>query len=406
MNDHVVAPRVMVRPYGHGDDPRPLVLHVLYRFDTGGLENGVVNLINHMPGDAYRHAVLALTEVTEFKQRILRNDVEFIALRKPPGQGVWQYAKLYKLFRQLRPHIVHSRNLAALEVQAPAWAAGVPVRLHGEHGREADDLSGNNITYQRVRRFYKPFVHHYVALSRDLADDLVHKTRVPQGHITQVYNGVDAERFCPGPAGPQPISGCPFSPVQHWLVGTVGRMQTVKDQTMLAQAFVQALALAPHLKANLRLVMVGDGPLRAQAQAVLEQAGVGDLAWLPGERNDVADLMRGLHAFALPSLGEGISNTILEAMASALPVVATDVGGNADLVRQGQTGFVTPSADAQAMAQQLVALARNPWQAQRMGQAGRQRVLASFSMPAMVSAYQRVYDQQLRRVQPNTYRSA
>lgn len=385
-------------------DARPLVLHVMYRFDTGGLENGVVNLINHMPSDAYRHAVVALTEVTDFKQRIQRDDVEFISLRKPPGQGIWQYPKLFKLFRQLRPQIVHSRNLAALEVQAPAWAAGVPVRLHGEHGRDADDLTGNNRTYQRVRRFYKPFVHHYVALSRDLVDYLVQKTNVPQEKITQVYNGVDTDRFCPAVDGPQPIPGCPFKPELHWLVGTVGRMQTVKDQTMLAKAFVHALALAPNLKANLRLVMVGEGPLRVQAQAVLDQAGVGDLAWLPGERSDVADIMRGLHAFALPSLGEGISNTILEAMASALPVVATDVGGNADLVTHGQTGFITPPADPQAMAQQLVALASNPWQAQRMGQAGRQRVLANFSMQAMVSTYQRVYDHQLRRLQPDIHR--
>jgi sugar transferase (PEP-CTERM/EpsH1 system associated) len=386
-------------------DPRPLVLHVMYRFDTGGLENGVVNLINHMPADAYRHAVLALTEVTDFKQRIQRTDVEFISLRKPPGQGVWQYPKLYKLFRQLRPHIVHSRNLAALEVQIPAWAAGVPVRVHGEHGRDADDLAGNNVTYQRVRRFYKPFVHHYIALSRDLDDYLVQKTGVPKTKITQVYNGVDTDRFCPAPTGTQPISGCPFDPAQHWLVGTVGRMQTVKDQTMLAHAFVQALALAPRLKTTLRLVMVGEGPLRAQAQAVLDQAGVSDLAWLPGERSDVADIMRGLHAFALPSLGEGISNTILEAMAGALPVVATAVGGNADLVVHGQTGFITPPGDPQAMAQQLVALASNPWQAQRMGQAGRRRVLANFSMQAMVSTYQRVYDQQLKHLQPDTHRT-
>ena len=107
-------------------ETRPLVLHVMYRFDTGGLENGVVNLINHMPADAYRHAVLALTEVTDFSQRIQRKDVEFMALHKPSGHGIWQYPKLFKLFRQLRPHIVHSRNLAALEVQVPAWAAGVP----------------------------------------------------------------------------------------------------------------------------------------------------------------------------------------------------------------------------------------------------------------------------------------
>lgn len=379
------------------NDQRPLVLHVMYRFDTGGLENGIVNLINHMPAEAYRHAVLALTEVTDFKLRIQRTDVEFFALNKPPGQGIWQYPKLFRLFRQLRPQIVHSRNLAALEVQVPAWAAGVPVRIHGEHGRDVGDLDGSNVTYQRMRRVYKPFVHRYIALSRDLDDYLVQKVHVPPSRITQAYNGVDTERFYPAPDGPQTIDGCPFDPAQHWLVGTVGRMQTVKDQTLLAQAFVQALRMDPALKQRLRLVMVGEGPLRAQAQGTLEAAGALDLAWLPGERSDVADIMRGLHAFVLPSLAEGISNTILEAMASGLPVIATAVGGNADLVQQPDTGVMVPAADAPSMAQQLVAFANDPIRSRAMGMAGRQRVLSTFSMQAMVSTYQGVYDQHLRQ---------
>ena len=381
-------------------DKRPLVVHLMYRFDTGGLENGVVNLVNHMPADAYRHAIVALTEITDFRDRIKRKDVEFVALNKPPGQGIWQFPKLYRLFRRLRPAIVHSRNLAALECQVPAWAARVPVRIHGEHGRDVGDLDGSNLAYQRVRRFYRPFVHHYMALSRDLADYLVQKIHVPQSTITQVYNGVDTQRFKPTPNGPIPIAGCPFDPSQHWLVGTVGRMQIVKDQVMLARAFVRALELAPQLTATMRLVMVGEGPLRAQAQAILDAAGVSSLAWLPGERNDVADIMRGLHAFALPSLAEGISNTILEAMASALPVVATDVGGNADLVQRGQTGEITAAADPLAMAHRLVQLATEPQRAITMGAAGRQRVEAAFSMQAMVANYQAVYDKQLRRARP------
>ncbi len=381
-------------------DSRPLVLHVMYRFDTGGLENGIVNLINHMPAGAYRHAVLALTEITDFKQRVQRQDVEFIALQKPPGQGFWQYGRLFKLFRQLRPAIVHSRNLAALEVQAAAWAAGVPVRLHGEHGRDMGDLDGNNLSHQRQRRFYKPFVHHYTALSRDLAGYLMDKVHVSKSAITQACNGVDTAHFQAAPDGPIAIANCPFDPQQHWLVGTVGRMQAVKDQVMLAHAFVQALSLAPDLQQRMRLVMVGDGPLRAQAQAVLAQAGLAHLAWLPGERADVADILRGLHAFALPSLSEGISNSILEAMASALPVVATAVGGNADLVVQGKTGRIVSPANPQAMAHRLVQLASNPEQACQMGRAGRQRVLANFSMQTMVSTYQSLYDQQLRRRSP------
>jgi sugar transferase (PEP-CTERM/EpsH1 system associated) len=379
-------------------DTRPLVLHVMYRFDTGGLENGVVNLINHMPEQAYRHAVLALTEVTEFRLRVQRTDVEFIALNKPPGHGIWQYPKLYKQFRRLRPHIVHSRNLAALEAQVPAWAARVPVRIHGEHGRDVGDLDGNNVTLQRVRRAYRPFVQHYVALSRDLAGYLRDKVRVPAARITQAYNGVDTQKFQPASGGTQPIPGCPFDPQRHFLVGTVGRMQTVKDQTLLARAFTLALDMAPRLRERLRLVMVGDGPLRAQAQALLAQAGVAELAWLPGERTDVADVMRGLHLFALPSLAEGISNTILEAMASGLPVVATDVGGNADLVAMGQTGAIVPPADPQAMAAQLVAFAEDVQKACSMGKAGRERVENTFSMRAMVATYQQLYDRQLRAV--------
>lgn len=382
---------------GMASDRRPHVVHVVYRFDTGGLENGVVNLVNHMAADAYRHTIVALTDVTDFRQRITRKDVECIALRKPPGQGVWQYPRLHKLFRRLRPDIVHTRNLAALEVQLPAWAAGVPVRIHGEHGRDVGDLDGSNVKYQRVRRFYRLFVHHYLALSRDLATYLEDRVHVPRANITQVYNGVDTNRFRPAPDGPLPIVGCPFDPARHWLVGTVGRMQTVKDQVMLAHAFAQALTLAPELEGRMRLVMVGDGPLRAQARSVLESAGVAHLAWLPGERSDVAEVLRGLHAFALPSLAEGISNTILEAMASGLPVVATAVGGNADLVAQGQTGAIVPAADPQAMARSLVALASNPQRARDLGQAGRMRAQADFSMQAMVSTYQSVYDQQLRR---------
>jgi sugar transferase (PEP-CTERM/EpsH1 system associated) len=378
-------------------DNRPLVAHIVYRFDTGGLENGIVNLINHMPTSAYRHVVVALTEVTDFSKRITRPDVEFISLHKPPGHGFLLYPKLYRLFKQMRPAIVHTRNLAALEAQMPAWAAGVPVRLHGEHGRDVTDLHGENRTLQRVRRVYRPFVHHYFALSRDLASYLKDKVHVPSERITQVYNGVDVARFSPPPGGVRAsIAGCPFNDPGHWLIGTVGRMQAVKDQTNLARAFVLALQQQPALRERLRLVLVGEGALRDQCAAILSEAGVLDLAWLPGERSDVADVMRGLDCFVLPSLAEGISNTILEAMATALPVIATDVGGNADLVVHGQTGEIVPSKQPKALARSIMALAAQPEQTRALGWAGRQRVQARFSLPAMVATYQLVYNQQLR----------
>ena len=377
-------------------DGRPMVLHVVYRFDTGGLENGVVNLINHMPAHAFRHAILALTEVTDFRERIRRSDVEIIALHKAPGHGLWLYPRLFRLFRQLKPAIVHSRNLAALEVLVPAWAARVPVRIHGEHGRDVGDLDGSNRARQWLRRAYRPFVNHYVPLSGDLARYLAEKVHVPDERITQLCNGVDVARFRPADVADDPIAGCPFAAPQHWLVGTVGRMQTVKDQPTLARAFVRALSLQPDLRSRLRLVMVGAGPLRAEALAILDAGGVADLAWLPGERGDVAEILRGLQCFVLPSLAEGISNTILEAMASGLPVIATNVGGNAELVTHGLTGEIVPAADPVALASSLLRLAAAPDAAAAMGRAGRSVVETRFSLQAMVTAYQNLYTQQLR----------
>lgn len=380
-----------------GCDSRELVAHVIFRFDVGGLENGVVNLINHMPYEAYRHVVISLTDITDFRKRIVRDDVEFVALEKPPGHAFWIYPELFKLFRKLRPSIVHSRNLAALEVVVPAWAAGVPVRIHGEHGRDGADLGESSNKYRWVRRIYRPFVTHYIALSRDLADYLNCKIGILVERTTQIYNGVDAQRFHPAGVRQQ-IAGCPFVAASYWLVGTVGRMQSVKDQTTLVRAFIHALAIAPDLKETLRLVMIGDGPLRAESQALLQQAGLTELAWLPGGRDDVPEILRGLDCFVLPSLSEGISNVILEAMASGLPVIATDVGGNGELVDAGRTGELVPVSDVEAMAQSIVGYARDRERARAAGQAGRVAVERRFSMNAMVQQYQGLYDRLLNKI--------
>ncbi len=158
---------------------------------------------------------------------------------------------------------------------------------------------------------------------------------------------------------------------------------------------VRALAIAPELKDRLRLVMIGDGPLRAQSQTLLEQAGCAELVWLPGERNDVAEILRGLDCFVLPSLAEGVSNTILEAMATGLSVIATDVGGNSELVDDGRSGILVHAGDSEAIAQSIVSYANDRDKARRAGQAGRAAVERQFSMAAMVQQYQGLYDRLL-----------
>lgn len=375
-------------------DTRPLICHVVYRFAVGGLENGVVNLINHLPAGHWRHAVVSLTDIDPaFASRIHTPGVALHALHKPPGQGWRQWGALARLFRSLQPTIVHTRNLAALEAQAPAWWARVPGRIHGEHGRDAEDPHGTSRKHIWMRRAYRPFVQQTIALGQDLARYAHQAVGVPRDRLHTVYNGVDTTRFSPATAGRLPLDGSPFNAPGLWLAGAVGRMQTVKAQPLLARAFVRALALQPALHERLRLVLVGDGPLRAECAAVLAEAGLESLAWMPGERSDVPDVMRALDCFVLPSLAEGISNTILEAMASGLPVLATAVGANGELVLDGRSGRLVPAGDVEALAAGLVAMATDPGSSAAMGRVGRERVEQRFSLPAMVEAYDGIYRQ-------------
>jgi sugar transferase (PEP-CTERM/EpsH1 system associated) len=268
----------------------------------------------------------------------------------------------------------------------------VRARVHGEHGRDIEDMHGLSRRHRWMRRLHRPFVQHWVALSGELQGYLHDAIGVPAARVTRICNGVDDERFAPAPGGGrQPIAGSPFNDPRLWLLGTVGRMQTVKAQPLLVQAFAQALREQPALADRTRLVLVGDGPLRAEAEAQAAAAGIAPLVWFAGERGDVPDVMRGLDCFVLPSLAEGISNTILEAMASALPVLATRVGGNAELVADAETGEIVPPGDVAALAAAIRRWAADPARAVAAGQAGRRRVAQQFSLGAMVAAYEGVY---------------
>lgn len=375
----------------------PLVTHIIYRLGVGGLENGLVNLINRTPSDRYRHAIICLKDATDFRERVV-DDVPVYELHRSEGQDFGVYGRIYRLLRQLEPSIVHTRNLAALECQIPAWLAGVPGRVHGEHGWDVFDPDGTNRKYQWLRRCVRPFVHRYIPLSRHLESYLREKIFVPEEKMTRICNGVDTSVFYPAPGGKSVISGCPFdSRENRVLIGTVGRMHGVKDQLTLVRAFMGLLQRRPEFRATARLVLVGEGPLREQARQVLESAALERFAWLPGERSDVADILRGLDIFVLPSRAEGISNTILEAMASRLPVIATEVGGNPELVVHGVTGLLVPKEDPDAMATALEAYIDNTRMIAAHGAAGQKRVAESFSLDGMVGRYLALYDELLNK---------
>lgn len=381
--------------------PAPLIAHVVYLFDVGGLENGVVNLINRLPASRWRHAVIALTRVAPAMQaRITRPDVTYVALGKGPGHLVPLYPRLVRLFRELRPSIVHTRNLAALEAVVPARLARVPAVLHGEHGRDANDIDGHNRRNLWTRRLFSPFVSRYVALSAELEHYLIGRVGIAPTRITRIGNGVDTATFAPRARGRAPIDGCPFSNPRHFIVGTVGRLDAVKDQVNLAHAFVSALRRHRGARERLRLAIVGNGPLRDDVLRVLAEADATPYAWLAGGRHDIADVMRGLDCFVLPSLAEGISNTLLEAMASGLPVIATRVGGNAELMEEGLTGRLVPRADPEALATEILRYFDDSLLARRHGSAGRSLVDKRFSLDLMVRRYDELYTSVLGNASP------
>lgn len=372
-----------------GADPRPLVVHLLNRFDTGGLENGVVNVINHLP--AFRHAVVAVTEITAFRERVKAPGTQFIALNKPPGQGFWLYPRVYKLLRELRPAVVHTRNLGAMEFQLPAWAARVPLRVHSEHGWETNDLGGVNRTNQRLRRFYGIGAQRFVALSKAIETYLTGPVGFSPARVQRICNGVDTRRFAPSTSVPEVW---PYRRGEHLVIGAVGRMQAVKDPLNLVDAFLRLRELCPLDWPRLRLVMLGGGPLLEAVTCRLAAAGAADQAWLPGDRSDVADLLPQFDIFALPSQAEGISNTLLEAMACRCAPVATDVGGNPELVdtsEPGGNGLLVPAQDSDALADALARLLTDAAYRERLAQASLDRVRAQFSLDGMIAAYGSLY---------------
>lgn len=378
------------------------IVHVVHRFDTGGMENGMVNLFNTLSPERYRHTVIALTDFSAFRYRITAQHVEFHALHRPPGHDLRWMVRLWKLLRALKPDLVHTRNLAALEAQFVAAAAGVRATVHGEHGRDVFDLHGRNWKYNLLRRAARPLVSRYIAVSRDLETWLRRDIGVSTTKLRQIYNGVDSVKFHPR-SGPRPDFAHPESIV----FGSVGRMAEVKDYPLLVRAFIQMMRQQPDRAERARLVIVGEGPAREACLELLRGAGLGHLAWLPGQRDDIAAIMQALDVFVLPSKNEGISNTILEALATGLPVIATAVGGNVELVEDGVNGKLVPAGDLDEMVRALLFYLDSPARIVAQGQVARRQAEQRFSIPVMAAAYAAVYDETLQgQMAPSRRRTA
>ncbi|MDO8846010.1 TIGR03088 family PEP-CTERM/XrtA system glycosyltransferase [Methylicorpusculum sp.] len=371
----------------------PLIAHVIYSFGVGGLENGLVNLINRIPKEKYRHAIICLKASTDFSKRLQRDDVAIYELNKKEGHDLASFVRMYRLLREIQPAIVHTRNLAAIEYQIPALLAGIKRRVHGEHGWDVFDPDGTQKKYQRLRRLMGLIIQRFIPLSGHLERYLIEKAKIPASKVQRICNGVDTEKFFPAKDAKHCEQTIPFQLNENTvIIGAVGRMHGVKDQITLVNAFINLCHQYPELKQSVRLVIIGDGPLRNEALELLKQHELTEWTWLPGERDDIADLMRCFDVFVLPSKAEGISNTILEAMATGLPVIATRVGGNPELVINDVTGRLVQKENAVEMANAINEYVTDKQKRLTHGENGLKRIHQEFSLNIMVEHYLSVYD--------------
>ncbi|MAA95343.1 MULTISPECIES: TIGR03088 family PEP-CTERM/XrtA system glycosyltransferase [unclassified Arsukibacterium] len=377
------------------------VCHILWSFRTGGLENGVVNLINQLKPDEFRHSIICLTDYDPaYSQRITQQNVQIYCLHKRPGHDLSSFWRCFRLIRRLKPDICHSRNLAAMEYQLPAMLARVPLRIHGEHGWDLTDLGGQNKKYVLLKRLFKAMIHRYVSLSREGLNYLQHSVGVSANRIALICNGVDTERFQPASRANSTLPKT-LTATDRLIFGSVGRIADVKNQQLLVAAYIALCQEDAAFQRNTALVIIGDGPARPKLQQQLTMAGLAEQSWLPGDRNDIAIILPGLSVFVLPSLAEGISNTILEAMACGLPVIASNVGGNPELVstaqknsEQGQTaqtGWIFSSNNKSQLQQLMLQCQQAPAKLQILGDNARAAAVQKFSLDTMISAYRCLY---------------
>lgn len=353
------------------------ILHVIHKLSMGGLENGLVNLVNGLSADRYRHTLLSLTTQDGFIKRIRNPDVRVIEFNKKPGPLLASLLPLYSMISELAPDIIHTRNYSTIECQLPAFFARVPYRIHSEHGRDSDDIIGLSQKKKWIRKSLSPLIHQYVALSKDLEKYLIQHVGIPSHKIKQIYNGVNLKRYYP-----QDLKND-----QSLIVLTAGRLTPVKDIPTLLKAF----ALLQKEMPNAQLWVAGDGPERSALEQLTHHLQLQEQVRFLGQREDLSQLMAQANIYVQSSLFEGISNTLLEAMASGLPIVATEVGGNSELIMHRQHGFLVPKKAPIQLADAMISVASSPGLKRQLAHASRLRAQTYFDLNSMIEQYDALY---------------
>jgi glycosyltransferase involved in cell wall biosynthesis len=357
------------------------VVHLVSTLGVGGQEMVILSLVEHMDRQRFNPVVLTLHEGGPLADRIRAFGVPVETVGEPGLTGLPLVRRLAARLKAHGTDVLHTHNPAPHQHGAAArLLAGVPVLIHTKHGR--------NHFPTRARRWAEQIAGKFsdlvVAVSIDSSEVARTIDRVPASKLRVIHNGIALDtmpRATVGREGRGPRA-------VH-----VARLNRIKDQPTLLRA---ARILANQVP-GFTLDIVGDGPMGAVVRPLATELGLDEVVTFHGMQGDVRPWLADADLFVLPSLSEGISITLLEAMAAGLPVVATDVGGNREVVRHGETGLLVPVGDAAAVASAMHDLLLDPARARQMGARGRERVDAEFNIDRTVAAYEQAYLEMLDR---------
>ena len=354
------------------------VAHVALSFELGGAEKLLVEFARQADRTRFEPHFLALTRDGVVGEQLRATGVPVTVLNGAEGLRPDLLYRLAQHFRQQRFDIVHTHlDRPLIYGTLAARLAGIPHVIHTRHG-QSDDLS----TRQRqLVRFVARWIDHFVCVSQDAARRAATDHGIPAERVSTIWNGVDLSRFAPVPVdrtGP---------------VVTVARLIPEKDIATL----LRAMALAAEQDGKLRLEIAGDGPCREELLGLAEQIGVSERVRFLGVVSSVSDLLSRASMFVLPSRTEGIALAVLEAQVRSVPVIATRVGGNAEIIEDGENGLLVSAGDPQALAQAMLRLRADVELGPRLARAGRSRMEANFDVTGMISRYESLYEKLMRQ---------
>jgi sugar transferase (PEP-CTERM/EpsH1 system associated) len=364
------------------------VLHVVSRLGVGGTEHGVLKVIQGLGEAGFEHRICAVRGMDlDFAGRMnVATKVSSVASERPGFQ--FPLFRLARVMREFRPHVVHSRNFGSLEAIPAARLARVPVAIHSEHGYELETLEGLPLRRRLFFRGCYAIADAVFTVTQDLRSYHSRQLWIPAEKLRVIHNGVDTERFSPRLEQSAGVRRQLDIPKTRVVIGSVGRLVAIKDYGTLLRA---ADNLARHGK-DVHVLLVGSGPELLSLQDLARALpGLVGRVTFSGLSHDVSELLMAMDVFVLTSISEGMSNTILEAMASGLPAVVTRTGGNAELVEDGRSGWLFAPRDAQALVHHLLRLTEDSTLRRQTGQAARRRACEFFSVEGMLQSYGDLY---------------